>query len=155
MSALHGLVVGQAVQVSQDSLDQAMVETINGVFMKHAPNGAITYDELKTIIRCSPEMRHFFNSINVDASEARRIFLLLDYDNDGQIDYDEFVHGALRLRGNSKALDLALLAKESNHVNEWVARRFQKLDQSLKWICDKLMYEHKRSSARESGNEEL
>lgn len=68
----------------------------------------------------TPEMLEFFKAINVDSSEAEGLFQLLDMDKSGAISAEEFLNGALRLRGPAKSLDMALVLQEvhrlSNHL---------------------------------------
>merc|ERR1712014_133137 len=49
---------------------------------------------------------------NLEPSDARGLFRLLDADSSGSVCAEEFFSGCLRLRGPAKALDLALLAHE-------------------------------------------
>merc|ERR1712187_783563 len=53
------------------------------------------------------ESRAFFNSLEIDVGTAWEIFHLLDCDGGGDIDIEEFVAGCLRLRGPSRAVDVA------------------------------------------------
>mmetsp|Transcript_56603 Transcript_56603/g.148295 ORF Transcript_56603/g.148295 Transcript_56603/m.148295 type:complete len:167 (-) Transcript_56603:110-610(-) len=65
----------------------------------------------------APQMVAFFKAIDVDPSEARGLFCLLDLDGSGEITVDEFLNGALRLRGSAKALDVALLLQQVRKVH--------------------------------------
>merc|ERR1719199_1840014 len=62
-------------------------------------------------------MQEYFRAIDVDPSEARGLFRLLDLDGSGAIDAEEFLSGCLRLRGPAKALDLALLMHEVAQIS--------------------------------------
>jgi len=66
----------------------------------------------------TPEMLEFFEAIDVDPSEAPCIFRLLDIDNGGSVDGEEFLNGCLRLRGPSRALDIALMMKQIEQVDQ-------------------------------------
>mmetsp|Transcript_71803 Transcript_71803/g.202715 ORF Transcript_71803/g.202715 Transcript_71803/m.202715 type:complete len:255 (+) Transcript_71803:1651-2415(+) len=71
----------------------------------------------------TPPMIEFFKAMDIDRSEAVCLFRLLDLDNGGSVDAEEFLSGCLRLRGPAKALDLALLisevAKISQQIKTW------------------------------------
>lgn len=60
----------------------------------------------------TPQMKEAFKAINVDPSEARGLFKLLDMDNSGVVNAEEFLCGCMKLRGPAKALDLAILNRE-------------------------------------------
>merc|ERR1719498_1208064 len=64
-----------------------------------------------------PNMQAYFRAIDVDPSEAKGLFRLLDLDGSGSIDAEEFLSGCLRLRGPAKALDLAILMHEVRKVH--------------------------------------
>lgn len=51
----------------------------------------------------------YFESIKLDVTEAPMIFNLVDLDNSGTVDIDEFVAGFDRLRGEARALDGAII----------------------------------------------
>merc|ERR1712232_733453 len=57
----------------------------------------------------TPEMQDYLQAVNIDVSEARSLFDLVDLNRDGVLEIDEIVQGCLRLRGDAKALDLTLL----------------------------------------------
>merc|ERR1712183_1207456 len=58
------------------------------------------------------QMKEAFKAINVDPSEAKGLFKLLDMNNSGVVDAEEFLCGCMKLRGPAKALDLAILSRE-------------------------------------------
>lgn len=67
----------------------------------------------------------YFNTLKLDVSDARTLFLLLDHDGSGSIDLDEFVSGCHRLKGESRSLDVAIvryelawLRKQMQHVSD-------------------------------------
>jgi hypothetical protein len=74
-------------------------------------NGLLSWELFEEKLDTVP-LQEFFKSIGVDRSEAKGLFRLLDLDDSGEISADEFLSGCLRLNGNAKALDLALLIRE-------------------------------------------
>merc|ERR1712216_846044 len=66
------------------------------------------------------KMESFFKSVDVDVSEAKGLFHLLDIEGTGTVDVDDFIMGCLRLRGAAKAIDLATLMSETRRLRrEW------------------------------------
>jgi len=57
-------------------------------------------------------MTEYFRQIDVDISEARGIFDLLDIDDSGKLSVEEFVSGCMRISGHAKALDTLVLIRE-------------------------------------------
>jgi hypothetical protein len=51
----------------------------------------------------------FFSSLGLDVDVAQALFVLLDMDDDGRVDIDEFVHGCIRLKGVARSIDVNML----------------------------------------------
>jgi hypothetical protein len=71
----------------------------------------MTWDDFNSKLS-RPEMKTYFKAIDLDPSEARGLFRLLDLDGSGTVNAEEFLNGCLRLRGPAKALDLSLIMLE-------------------------------------------
>jgi len=63
----------------------------------------------------------YFDTLKLDVSDARKLFTLLDFDRSGEIDVDEFLNGCQKLKGESRALDLAMLSYEVRWISEVMA----------------------------------
>jgi len=89
--------------------------------------GTITWPDLERTLE-HRDVRRFFDAVDIEVSEARALFRLLDASGDGRVSADEFIDGCLRVRGPSKSLDLLVLQKE---VSELFQRhiRVRKQDQ--------------------------
>jgi len=70
----------------------------------------------------SPQMLEFFKGIDVDPSDAKSIFSLIDADESGSISVDEFLNGCVRLHGPSKALETAVLSHEIRSLRRSLTR---------------------------------
>merc|ERR1712217_588736 len=68
--------------------------------------------------------------LDLDLYEAHTLFYLLD-DGDGQINFDEFVNGVLRLKGQSRAIDSAAIQQDIAHILERVDDLVMATNQSL------------------------
>lgn len=66
----------------------------------------------------TPQMQEFFKGIDVDPDEAKGIFQLLDLDESGSVNADEFFSGCVRLRGPAKALDSALMLRHMEKMKK-------------------------------------
>jgi len=65
---------------------------------------------------------NLLGELGVDVTEGEELFHLLDTDRSGGVDSRELINGLLRLRGNSKSLDVALILREVNHISDQVDR---------------------------------
>lgn len=76
-------------------------------------------------------MQEYFRSINVDPSEAKGLFQLLDSDDSGILSMDELVEGLLRLRGGATALELSLHMYETARMNQLALANQAKIESAL------------------------
>merc|ERR1712007_320338 len=74
-------------------------------------SGVITYKELEQRLG-DRQVTAFFESMELETSDAWTLFKLLDHDMTHEIDIEEFVEGCLRLRGFAKSIDMARLMHE-------------------------------------------
>eukprot|EP00927_Polykrikos_kofoidii_P044336 TRINITY_DN3832_c1_g1_i4.p1 TRINITY_DN3832_c1_g1~~TRINITY_DN3832_c1_g1_i4.p1 ORF type:complete len:661 (-),score=122.42 TRINITY_DN3832_c1_g1_i4:69-1988(-) len=134
---LTGVFVGQTIASAQDVQDELLVQQIHTLFVKKGDNGTISFNRYKEIVDY-PEMAAVFKSINIDKSEAKLLFKLLDDNNDGVLDYDEFINSALRLRGPAKSLEFAMFAKETTAENNWTKKQIGDVERLVALIVDRL-----------------
>jgi len=113
MNIVTGVFVESAMQRGREDKDMFMINHLRELFRVLDLNrsGIISWNELEEHLD-NPKLRTFFKDIDVDISEAKGLFDLLDRDGSGSIDADEFLSGCLRLRGPAKAVDLQLVMLE-------------------------------------------
>jgi len=80
------------------------------------------------------EFRDFFKAIDVCASEAEGLFSLLDVERKGAIDFEQFMHGILKLRGPAKSLDLTLLMNETDQMYGSITKHMKSVDDKLNTV---------------------
>jgi len=78
-------------------------------------SGTVSWDEFQKYLN-HHRMMKFFRAIELDVTEARGLYKLLDVDESDEVPIDEFVTGCFRLKGNAKSLDLASLMHENKKV---------------------------------------
>jgi len=98
---------------------EAHIEKIKMLFTEidAAESGVITFQMFQDRIM-SQEVKTYFESIDLDVWDAWTFFKLLDNDEGGAVEIEEFLLGCLRLRGNAKAMDIAKLC----HDQTWLIR---------------------------------
>lgn len=75
--------------------------------------------------------RSFFQTLELEPSDAWTLFKLLDRDGDGAVDAQEFVDGCLMLRGHAKAIDIAAVKWEA----KWIRVRMAELRAAVEDIA--------------------
>jgi hypothetical protein len=91
-------------------------------------NGRISYFEFVNHLE-NVQMKSYFKSVDLDISEAKNLFRLLDVDDCGSIQAEDFVMGCLRLRGSAKAIDLATLMLETRRYHRKTQAQIGKLQE--------------------------
>merc|ERR1712113_447611 len=61
-------------------------------------------------------MSHLLEALEITAFDARSMFKLLDRDDSGLIDIEEFCDGCLRMKGEAKSFDIQCLIYESQRL---------------------------------------
>jgi len=86
------------------------IEKIKDLFQEidEAHTGIITYETFQQKMH-TPEVRTYFETIDLDVWDAWSFFKLLDLDEGGSVEIEEFLMGCLRLRGSARSMDVAKL----------------------------------------------
>eukprot|EP00927_Polykrikos_kofoidii_P081500 TRINITY_DN7893_c0_g1_i6.p1 TRINITY_DN7893_c0_g1~~TRINITY_DN7893_c0_g1_i6.p1 ORF type:complete len:680 (+),score=97.96 TRINITY_DN7893_c0_g1_i6:215-2041(+) len=113
LNVVTGVFVESVLENSKVDKELMLVNNARELFrsLEGGLNGLLSWELFEEKLDTVP-LQEFFKSIGVDRSEAKGLFRLLDLDDSGEISADEFLSGCLRLNGNAKALDLALLIRE-------------------------------------------
>mmetsp|Transcript_68135 Transcript_68135/g.205779 ORF Transcript_68135/g.205779 Transcript_68135/m.205779 type:complete len:400 (-) Transcript_68135:194-1393(-) len=74
-------------------------------------SGCISLDEFEKQLDDERAVA-FFKAIKLDASQARTLFTLLDVDQSGYVDVEEFLMGCEKLQGEARSLDIAVMQYE-------------------------------------------
>merc|ERR1712190_455439 len=86
----------------------------------------------------SEAVQEYFKAIDVDPSEAKHLFEMLDINGSGKIDLEEFLSGCLRMQGPAKALDLLLMTRESRRNDDRVDRSLRSQEKQLARVFEVL-----------------
>merc|ERR1719310_1458596 len=81
--------------------------------------GKIDWESVEQIL-IDPKAAREWRSIDVQPEEAKYLFFLLDIEASGEVHFEEFLSGCLRLHGPAKAIDLLTVMQElrSYYVKE-------------------------------------
>jgi len=115
LNLITGVFVESAVKRGKEDKDNYLVQYVRGVFKQMEQTNArvITWEDFQASLDTN-EMKELFKAIDLDISEAHcvEVWKILDLDDDGTLDADEFLSGCLRLRGPAKTLDVLVLMRE-------------------------------------------
>eukprot|EP00746_Dinoflagellata_sp_MGD_P085194 gnl/MRDRNA2_/MRDRNA2_33743_c0_seq1.p1 gnl/MRDRNA2_/MRDRNA2_33743_c0~~gnl/MRDRNA2_/MRDRNA2_33743_c0_seq1.p1 ORF type:complete len:718 (+),score=90.53 gnl/MRDRNA2_/MRDRNA2_33743_c0_seq1:228-2156(+) len=105
-----------------DTVDAMMskVERAKSVFQRADADGSMELDwvEFRRSFK-TQAMQEYFRDLEIevnDVSAARRVFKLLDFDDNGAISIEEFMFGLARLKGGARSVDVArILHNQKQH----------------------------------------
>lgn len=107
-------------------------------------SGTLSWEEFEIHLE-HPIMEAYFKSLELDFSEAKGLFILLDVRGTGEVLIDDFVKGCLLLRGEAKSMDLATLRYEFLRASEsWrkfmeqMSKQLSDMQGSLAALCDEV-----------------
>merc|ERR1712224_368123 len=76
-------------------------------------DGLITLEEMAKCLE-EPWVKAYFYALEMDPSEARSMFTIMDQNSDGQVDIEEFIDGCMKLKGNAKSIDMMSLMYDNS-----------------------------------------
>merc|ERR1712061_336858 len=89
--------------------------------MDRSESGVLTMQDFEDRLK-DERVVAYFNAMMLDVGDAQTLFMLLDFDNSGEIVIDEFLAGCWKLQGQSRALDLAIMQMQISYLKEVVGR---------------------------------
>jgi len=117
LNVVTGVFVESVLKSQASDRDMVMVNNARELFMTldGGIHATMSWDTFQSKLD-APQMVEFFKFIDVDPSDAKGLFKLLDLDSSGGVSAEEFLNGAIRLRGHAKSLDVALLIQEVKKI---------------------------------------
>ncbi|CAJ1376603.1 unnamed protein product, partial [Effrenium voratum] len=78
-------------------------------------SGCVSRDEFQVILK-DKNAASFLDSLDLQVSDAHRLFDLLD-DGSGQVTYQEFLDGCMRLKGQARSQDVISILHEQTKIS--------------------------------------
>lgn len=96
--------------------------------------GKITWDTFRAFMQ-DEHVQAWFASQQLDTSDARELFNLLDVNGDNEVGIEEFIMGCKKLRGQAKSADVVSLLRESKRTTQRTVRYLKKIEGQLCAVC--------------------
>jgi len=132
MNVVTGVFVDSVLVRAKYDREQFLVRNASEILSE---GGEMNLEQFLSKVE-TPQMQEFFKAIDANASEAARLFSVVDLDQSGLVDAEEFLSGCLKLHGPAKALDTAILVqlvhdlgKEFTKWNDSQARVIRSMSQ--------------------------
>mmetsp|Transcript_46365 Transcript_46365/g.132665 ORF Transcript_46365/g.132665 Transcript_46365/m.132665 type:complete len:107 (-) Transcript_46365:101-421(-) len=78
-------------------------------------DSVITFPEFLDSLE-QEEVRDYISALEVDVSDAKLFFQMLDRDHSGSVDIMEFTSGMRKFRGEAKSVDVHMMLYESRRL---------------------------------------
>lgn len=132
MNVVTGVFVQTALLSARQEEDAFMTSQIVSLFAmtERDSSETITWSEVEESLM-NPATAKEWKSIGVQAADARYLFRLLDLEGDGQVAFEEFMGGALRLSGPAKAVDLLTVMQENRKHEDELNEQLFEMKQAL------------------------
>jgi len=113
----------ETVVQSQLSRDYEYVSNIKEFFLQADTDnsGSLSWEEFNSYLS-DPKVQAYFTALELDVTQARALFKLMDVDGTNAVEITEFIDGCTRLRGSAKSIDVNMLLYENEQmITKWTA----------------------------------
>lgn len=93
--------------------------------------GQITLEQIQDAVSQDPRVQAHFRGLGIVFSEAVSFFDLLDTDDTGKVDAEEFLLGCMKLRGTARSIDIQTLLAENKKLCRLMRRLVRDVEQRL------------------------
>merc|ERR1719225_1129729 len=80
------------------------------------------------------KVKAFFQALELDVSQTREFFDMLDVDRTNAVGIDEFVEGCVRLRGGARSVDVNMVLLHCKKLNKQVTSLIKKTQQQQEML---------------------
>jgi len=79
-------------------------------------DGKISLEEFEHFLT-DPKVKSYLATLELDTHETKTLFSMLD-DGDGEVTAEEFIQGAMRLKGGARSQDVISIMHDFNHLRK-------------------------------------
>merc|ERR1712151_657953 len=113
LNVVTGVFIGSVMKHASDEKEERTRSGLKRLFrvLGWSEGEEISWEEYEAHLG-SKEMKEFFRTIDVDIANATALFELLDSDNSGSLNSDEFLDGCLKIWQPCQSLDLKMIHRD-------------------------------------------
>jgi len=150
MNIVIGTFVDQAWEVSQRDRDATIARELDKT-KEYATNirrfffeadkdrsGMLSWEEFQKHLD-DDRVKAYFQTLELDVSQARALFMLFDVDESHEVGIDEFICGCMRLKGTAKSIDVNMLLYENEQIMNKLSNFIHSVDMQLRKIEDAII----------------
>eukprot|EP00931_Biecheleriopsis_adriatica_P009900 TRINITY_DN11099_c0_g1_i1.p1 TRINITY_DN11099_c0_g1~~TRINITY_DN11099_c0_g1_i1.p1 ORF type:complete len:607 (-),score=111.94 TRINITY_DN11099_c0_g1_i1:125-1945(-) len=105
------------------------IDTLHQLFRAwdDSGDGKCSFDEFQTHI-LDDDTQALLGALEIESRDAITLFELLDQDDNGDVDLDEFITGCICLRGNAKAVHMEKITSQCKKLQSRLSTLEEKID---------------------------
>eukprot|EP00927_Polykrikos_kofoidii_P046925 TRINITY_DN4102_c0_g1_i3.p1 TRINITY_DN4102_c0_g1~~TRINITY_DN4102_c0_g1_i3.p1 ORF type:complete len:713 (-),score=112.24 TRINITY_DN4102_c0_g1_i3:59-2197(-) len=148
MNVVTGIFVESAMRTSEkdrefviqeeihekEKYHRAMVQVFHEIDVRSA--GIITFDEFKSHLADERAVA-YFAAKEIDCDDALTLFRLLDADGSDSLDFEEFLFGCEKLKGQASAIDVELLRNDVHGLTRIITETLLEVCEAMAHRADK------------------
>jgi len=145
LNVVTGVFVNQAIEAASADKDIATLkqtqqriahmEQLTDVFNEvEGQDGLLSISVLEQALEES-KLGAFMESLGISTDDVWTLFMLIDVDDSGMVDLEEFVSGCMHLRGPAKSLQVAKMSYENKLTRQYI-KQLLELVHEMKAIFD-------------------
>jgi len=92
-------------------------------------DGLLTKNEFDSLLK-DQRLKNFFSALEIDTGDLEELWELMD-DGDGSVTAEEFVKGAVRIKGNATGIDMVGLVNKTKKVERHIEQLIKRIRPSL------------------------
>mmetsp|Transcript_53120 Transcript_53120/g.116307 ORF Transcript_53120/g.116307 Transcript_53120/m.116307 type:complete len:668 (-) Transcript_53120:68-2071(-) len=117
MNVVTGVFVEGSLRRAKQEEQKDIINQLRGFFrdFDEDESGRLSVTEFQRLL-AEKKVKSYLMEIDVELEEAHSLFNMMDADRSGQIDYNEFVCGCMRLRSTARAFDVMMVSHELRQV---------------------------------------
>merc|ERR1712151_274418 len=122
-------------------------------------SGSLTWEEFGYHLQ-DPRVQAYLATLELDVSEARGVFDMLDFKGVEEVSVEDFVAGCMKLKGHAKSIDVCTILYENRKLASQVEvfasyaeGQFERLEEVLNAQQRMAPTEQRPERARSSGSE--
>jgi len=85
-------------------------------------------------------MKAYFNALKLDPSDTRLLFSLIENEDTGEVEIDDFVGGCLRMKGEAKSIDVQTLMFKSKQMHRTFGGLMDFVEEQFLWLEQRIAY---------------
>lgn len=156
LNVVTGVFVNQAIEsasadkeiatLKQTQKRMSQVTQLTDIFQEFKGDGVLNINDLEDALE-SDRLSAFMESLGISTDDVWTLFMLIDDDDSGFVDLEEFVSGCMQLRGPAKSMQIAKMSYENKLTRQWIKDLMDRVEE-VKGMVEQPLTSESRTSKK-------